>query len=108
MSIPRAKKSKKPKNPLLTLAQIKVFVKAEVHKAVRMANYLNIAIMVLNMNTLHGWGHKRIGAFLEAHLSLMSEIADGRMTTWELLKLVKDRTGYDIKELVDETYEDTK
>ena len=103
MAVPKAKK--KPTKPLRTFAEIKAFVTKEVHKAVKMTNYLNIAIMVMNMHVLHGWGHKEIGDFLEAHLSLMAELADGRTTLWKLLKQVEDETGYDIKKLVDEAYE---
>lgn len=91
MSIPRAKKSKKKTKPVKTPFDI-----------VKDANYLNLAVMVRTLYQVYGWRQKRISAFLESYLSLMTEIADQRSTVRGFVRDTIELTGIDVVKLLDE------
>ena len=89
-------KNKKPKTHRPTKTPFEI---------VKMTNYLHLAIIVRVLWTVYGWRGKRIGAFLEAYLSLMQEVADHRNSVNGLIKDTKEMTGIDVVKLLDDAIE---
>ena len=94
MAVPKAKKKKKPERykPAKTPFDI-----------VKMANYVNIAALVRTLWTVYGWREKRIAAFLEAHLALLSEATHFGVP--QMIKDTEEMTGIDVQKLFDEICE---
>lgn len=72
---------------------------------VRLANYLNLAVIVRTLHQVYGWRDKRIKAFLESYISLMQEVADKRSTVQGFIQDTKSLTEIDVKAILDEVYE---
>ena len=54
------------------------------------------AIELLDLNTVLGWGDKRIADRLYSQLCLFEELSSGRATPVEMIRNAKDMTGVDI------------
>lgn len=72
---------------------------------VKQCNYLHLAVIVRVLWMVYGWRHERLGKFLEAYLSLLSEVADRRSGVMEFVKDTTELTGIDVKLLMDEILE---
>lgn len=89
----KKKKTRKERKPIVDPFDI-----------VMKTNYLNMAIMIRNMYTIYGYRTKRLAKLVEAHLALMAEVADGRITVDQAVKDCKDLTGIDVAKMIDELY----
>lgn len=98
MSVARAKKPKKP------AALIVPQDKKTVMDIVKSTNYVTMAALILDLWDVYGWRKKRIEDFYESYLALLGETVDHRMSALGLLAYCYEKTGIDVKELVDEMY----
>lgn len=98
----RAKKPKKP--DILKVPQNQ----RTVMDIVKTTNYVNMAIMCLNLWDVYGWRQKRINDFFEAYVALLGETADNRMSTWGFINYCHEKTGIDVVKLVDQMYKGAK
>lgn len=96
MSVARAKKPKKSRTERPTKTPFEI---------VKTTNYVTLAALVRVLYGVYGWREKRIAKFLESYLSLMQEIADHRNTPIGLIRDTKKLTNIDVKELLDNVYE---
>lgn len=95
MSIPRARKRKagrthRPARPAFAI--------------VKLADYLNLAIMVRTLHQVYGWKKEQLEEFIESYIALMEEV--GRCNTVEgLIRDTKELTGIDVRLMLDEVFE---
>ena len=94
MAVPRSKKKKKPEKDRPAKTPLDI---------VKMSNYVNIAALVRTLWTVYGWREKRIAAFLEAHLALLSEVTHFGVN--QMIKDTEEMTGINVKKLFDEICE---
>lgn len=71
---------------------------------VKTCNYLSLAIIVRCLWDCYGWRNKRITQFVEAYLALLNEVVDKRNSIEGMIRDTKERTGIDVRKLIDELY----
>ncbi len=98
MSVPRAKKKKKPRTHRPTKTPFEI---------VKTTNYLNLAVMVRTLKTVYNWEDEQLAEFVEAYIALMGEVGITN-TVGGLIRETKEMTGIDVKELLDAVEEEKK
>lgn len=82
----------------------KIRKEVSTYDIVRIANELNLAIMIRTLYSVYGWRKKRLSDFLEGYLSLMREVADRRCSVKQMVKDTYLLTGFDVNKLLDDVY----
>lgn len=95
----RNKRARKPKAP-----------KKEVDGFLitKLANYLNLAVLVRILYCDYGYRQKRIDKFMESYCALMCEISDGRNTVQGMIKDCLDLTGVNVIDELEKVWEERK
>lgn len=95
MSVPRARKRKAERAHRPTKSAFEI---------VKLADYLNLAIMVRTLHQVYGWQKEQLEEFVESYIALMEEI--GRCNTVEgQIRDTKELTGIDVRSMLDEVFE---
>ena len=95
MSIPRARKRKSERTHRPTKSAFEI---------VKLADYLNLAIMVRTLHQVYGWKKEQLEEFIESYIALMEEV--GRRNTVEgQIRDTKELTGIDVRLMLDEVFE---